>query len=253
MGISGYLKWPLLCIRFLSYHKTQRLKLVSEAGQEVLIPLFFNEKVMGLLSKFFSNAKKPSGFLGKIMVNGMNGGGHAAMASWALEAVEIPEDYKILDIGCGGGGNIARMLKRVHKGSVMGIDFSTVSVEKSLKVNAKAVKEGRCQVTEGNVASLPFEKGMFDMVTAFETIYFWPDIEHCFNEVKKVLKPGGRFVIVNESDGSGPMDAKWENLIEGMHTYRPEEIRTLLSNTGFSNINIQKNEAKHWLMVTAEK
>ena len=39
---------------------------------------------MGLLSKFFSNARKPEGFLGKIMVNGMNGGGHAAMANWAL-------------------------------------------------------------------------------------------------------------------------------------------------------------------------
>lgn len=208
---------------------------------------------MGLLSKFFSNAKKPNGFLGRIMVNGMNGGGHAAMANWALGAVKIPDDYKILDIGCGGGGNIARMLKRVPQGSVMGIDFSPVSVAKSSKVNAEAVKEGRCQVTEGNVSSLPFDEGSFDMVTAFETVYFWPDIEHCFNQVKKVLKPGGQFVIVNESDGSGPMDAKWESMIEGMHTYTPEEIRTHLSNAGFTDINIRKNEAKHWLMVTAVK
>ena len=206
---------------------------------------------MGLLSKFFSNTKKPSGFLGKIMVNGMNGGGHAAMANWALESIEIPDDYKILDIGCGGGGNIARMLKFVPKGSVWGIDFSTVSVGKSLKVNAKAVKESRCQVIEGNVSNLPFDECSFDMVTAFETIYFWPDIEHCFSEVKKVLKPGGQFVIVNESDGTGPMDAKWESMIEGMHTYKPEEIQTHLINAGFSNINLRKNETKHWLMTTA--
>ena len=44
---------------------------------------------MGLLSKFFSNARKPEGFLGKIMVNGMNGGGYAAMANWALAMVTI--------------------------------------------------------------------------------------------------------------------------------------------------------------------
>ena len=88
---------------------------------------------MGLLSKFFSNAKKPEGFLGKIMVNGMNGGGHAAMSNWALESVEIAADEQILDIGCGGGANIARLLQRAPQGMVTGIDFSRVSVQKSTK------------------------------------------------------------------------------------------------------------------------
>ena len=136
---------------------------------------------------------------------------------------------------------------------VQGIDYSSVSVAKSSKVNAKAIAEGRCKVQEASVVKLPFGESTFDLVTAFETIYFWPDIEHCFSEVKRVLKPGGQFVIVNESDGSGPMDAKWESLIEGMHTYKPEEIRLHLSNAGIKGINNRKDEAKHWLMVTAEK
>ena len=212
-----------------------------------------NIQIMGLLSKFFSNARKPEGFLGKIMVNGMNGGGHAAMANWALASVKIDADDRILDIGCGGGANIARLLQRTLQGSVTGIDFSLVSVQKSTKVNAKDIQEGRCRVLEGNVANLPFAEGSFDVVTAFETIYFWPDIEHCFNEVKKVLKPGGQFVIVNESDGSGEMDAKWESMIEGMHTYTPEEIRHHLTNVGFRDLNITVNEEKRWLCVTARK
>lgn len=83
---------------------------------------------MGLLSKIFSNTKKPEGFFGKLMVNGMNGGGHAAMANWALSSLQIKEDGKILDIGCGGGGNIARLLKRCPSGTVTGIDYSSVSV-----------------------------------------------------------------------------------------------------------------------------
>lgn len=106
---------------------------------------------------------------------------------------------------------------------------------------------------EGNVANLPFEEGSFDLVTAFETIYFWPDIEHCFKEVKNVLKTGGRFVIINESDGNGTMDAKWESMIEGMHNYKPEEISLHLSNSGFRNTNILLNKEKHWLMITAVK
>ena len=208
---------------------------------------------MGLLSKIFSNTRKPEGFFGKMMVNGMNGGGHAQMANWALSSVQIKEDGQILDIGCGGGANIARLLQRAPKGVVQGIDYSSVSVAKSSKVNAKAIAEGRCKVQEASVVKLPFSENTFDLVTAFETIYFWPDIEHCFGEVKRVLKPGGQFVIVNESDGSGPMDAKWESLIEGMHTYKPEEIRLHLSNAGFKAIDIRKDEAKHWLKVTAEK
>jgi len=162
---------------------------------------------MGLLSKIFSNTRKPEGFFGKMMVNGMNGGGHAQMANWALSSVQIKEDDQILDIGCGGGANIARLLQRAPKGVVQGIDYSSVSVAKSSKVNAKAIAEGRCKVQEASVVKLPFGESVFDLVTAFETIYFWPDIEHCFDEVKRVLKPGGQFVIVNESDGSGPMDA----------------------------------------------
>ena len=208
---------------------------------------------MGLLSKIFSNTKKPEGFFGKMMVNGMNGGGHAQMANWALSSMQIKEDGQILDIGCGGGANIARLLQRAPKGVVQGIDYSSVSVAKSSKVNAKAIAEGRCKVQEASVVKLPFGENAFDLITAFETIYFWPDIEHCFGEVKRVLKPGGQFVIVNESDGSGPMDAKWESLIEGMHTYKPEEIRLHLSNVGFKAIDIRKDEDKHWLMVTAEK
>lgn len=212
-----------------------------------------NIQIMGFLSKFFSNARKPEGFLGKIMVNGMNGGGHAAMANWALAMVTIGRDDRILDIGCGGGANIARLLQRTQQGTLTGIDFSPVSVRKSTKVNAKAIQEGRCRVLEGNVANLPFDEGSFDLVTAFETIYFWPDIEHCFNEVKRVMKPGGQFFIVNESDGHGAMDAKWESMIEGMHTYTPEEIRLHLTNVGFRDLNIMVNEEKRWLCATAKR
>ena len=108
-------------------------------------------------------------------------------------------------------------------------------------------------MVEGSVAALPFEENAFDMVTSFETIYFWSDIEHCFNEVKKVLKLGGMFVIVNEDDGLSGHNEKWEKLIEGMYTYNSQEIRPHLANTGFNDIAVQRNEAKHWLMVTAKK
>lgn len=208
---------------------------------------------MGLLSKIFSNTRKPEGFFGRMMVNGMNGGGHAKLAEWGLSEVSIAENADILDVGCGGGANIARLLRRTPKGKVTGIDYSPVSVKKSREVNAKAIAAGRCQVVEGSAAALPFEEGSFDLVTAFETVYFWPEIVKCFAGVRRTLKEGGIFVIVNEDDGLSGNNDKWEKLIDGMHTYTPDELRTHLSAAGFRDIAVRRDEHRHWLCVTAEK
>lgn len=208
---------------------------------------------MGLLSKIFNNTRKPEGFFGRMMVNGMNGGSHARMAEWGVSFVDIPVDANILDVGCGGGGNIARLLCRCPKGTVTGIDYSPVSVKKSREVNATAIAAGRCKVLEGSATALPFEERSFDLVTAFETIYFWPEIDKCFRGVHRTLKVGGRFVIVNEDDGLTGNNEKWEKLIEGMHTYTPDELRLHLTAAGFTDIAVHGEEQHHWLCVIATK
>ena len=91
------------------------------------------------------------------------------------------------------------------------------------------------------------------MATAFETVYFWPDIEKSFAEVKRVLAPGGKFLIVNEDDGLSGNNEKWEKMIEGMHTYTPDELNKHLTATGFRDIIIKRDETKHWLAVTATR
>ena len=46
---------------------------------------------------------------------------------------------------------------------------------------------------QASVAELPFEAEQFDVATAFETVYFWPELAQNFREVYRVLKPGGTF------------------------------------------------------------
>ena len=147
---------------------------------------------------FFENTRKPVGLGGKIMVAMMNVG-HSAVARWGLQFLELAPDARVLDCGCGGGANMKRLLKKCPQGIVKGIDYSPVSVEKSKKVNKAAIAEGRCAVLQGSVADMVFADGWFDAVTAFETVYFWPDLPQCFREVYRVLKPGGTFLICNES------------------------------------------------------
>ena len=208
---------------------------------------------MGLLSKIFSNTRKPEGFWGRMMVAGMNGGTHAAMASWGLDFGSVPAEGEILDIGCGGGANLQRLMQRSLKGKVTGLDYSPVSVEKSRKVNAEAIAQGRCKVLEASVSSLPFNDDTFVMATAFETVYFWPEIENSFTEVKRVLVPGGKFLIVNEDDGLSGKNEKWEKMIEGMHTYTPDELKKHLATAGFRDITVKRDETKHWLALTATR
>ena len=160
-------------------------------------------------------------------------------------------DARVLDCGCGGGANIKRLLKKCPQGIVKGIDYSPVSVEKSKKVNEVAIAEGRCAVLQGSVADMMFAGDWFDAITAFETVYFWPDLPQCFREVYRVLKPGGTFLICNESNGDSDRDEKWTEIIGGMTIYKDIELKAYLEQAGFHEVQIHKK--KSWLCITARK
>lgn len=200
---------------------------------------------------FFENTKKPEGLGGKIMVAMMNSG-HSKLADWGMSFLGLSTDAAVLDCGCGGGANLCKLLKRCPNGTVTGIDYSSVSVEKSKKLNAKTISEGRCCVLETSVAVLPFEDNKFDVVTAFETVYFWPGLVDCFREVYRVTKTGGIFLICNEATGDTDKNDKWTQLIDGMTIYRDAQLKTALREAGFTNIQIHKNK-KDWLCVTGQK
>lgn len=157
---------------------------------------------------FFENTRKPHGFGGKLMVKMMNSG-HSKLAKWGFTKISAKPDCKVLDIGCGGGANIARWLNKCVNGHVTGLDYSEVSVAESGKLNAAAIKQGKCNIVQGDVSSMPFADECFDFVSSFETVYFWPGLEKCFAEVNRVMRSGGgTFLICNESDGTNAADEK---------------------------------------------
>ena len=190
---------------------------------------------------FFENTRKPVGLGGKIMVAMMNLG-HSPVARWGLRFLKLTPDAKVLDCGCGGGANIKRLLKKCPEGIVKGIDYSPVSVEKSKKVNEAAIAEGRCTVLQGSVADMIFAGDWFDAVTAFETVYFWPDLPQCFREVYRVLKPGGTLLICNESNGDTDKDKKWTEIIGGMTIYKDAELKTYLEQAGLGRLRMLSHD-----------
>ena len=199
---------------------------------------------------FFENTRRPDGLGGRLMVSMMNIG-HRALADWGLRFLSAAPDAKILDCGCGGGANIRKLLKKYPQSIVKGVDYSAVSVEKARRLNRDAIADERCAVWQGSVAKMIFAASWFDAVTAFETVYFWPDLPRCFREVFRVLKSGGTFLICNEC--SDPVkDSKWPELINGMTVYGDTQLKDALEQAGFRDVQTRRNRMG-WLCVTARK
>ena len=207
---------------------------------------------MGLLERFFSQTRKPEGFLGKMMLGTMNSG-HAKLVDWGFTHLPAMTPENAVDLGCGGGRNAGELLKMFPKAHVTGVDYSDLSVEKSKEYNKAMIEAGRCKVLQGDVSALPFRDGTFDLATAFETVYFWPGPVKSFSEVCRILKPGGWFLIVNESDGMDKTGKQFETIIDGMHTYTAEELEAALQAAGFAQVKTAHHPQKPWLAILATK
>ena len=207
---------------------------------------------MGLIKKFVSQTKKPEGFLGRVMVKGMNSG-HAKMADWGLSHLPGIKPSRAVDLGCGGGRNAGELLRRYPEARVTAIDYSEVSVEKARAYNRKAIEAGRCTVQQGDVSALILPSESFDLATAFETVYFWPGLERCFGQVARILKTGGTFMICNESDGTDAAGIKFEKIIDGMKSHTVETIEKALRKAGFSEVHTAHHLSRPWITVIATK
>lgn len=195
---------------------------------------------MGMMKRLFTNCACPKGLMGRAMLRFMNLC-HAPLTNWGLNLVDIQDGWTMLDIGCGGGATLRRLLKRSKGSKVYGIDISEESVVKAKKVNID-VLDKKVFIAQGSAENLPYADGMFDLVTAVETVYFWPRLPHCLQEVRRVLKSGGRFAIMVEVVDAGSM---WTNVVEGMTAYSPDELQEMLDEAGFVETEIHRKKPSY--------
>ncbi len=207
-----------------------------------------------MLKEILKNTRKPQGFWGKVTLCSMNVG-HRPMAIWGLKHLKVITSDQILDIGCGGGKNIKSLVRKTPSGRVFGIDYSALSVRKSRRLNADSVLKERAVIVQGGVSQMPFKTETFDIATAFETVYFWPDIVDDMGEVYRVLKPGGRVFICNEAvwDETNPDKYRYFTNTLGMKVYSEEELVLTLKKAGYINITSFRHPSKTWICIIAQK
>lgn len=210
---------------------------------------------MSLTTAYLNQFRRPSGWFGRFNLWHMNRR-HSRLTDWGLSHVAIAGDATILDIGCGGGRTLQKLAALAPKGTVFGVDFSETSVAMSEKFNRSLVDSGRVVVQQASVSRLPFDDQTFDLVTAIETHFYWPDLPNDVREVLRVLKPGGALVLIAEAYKGGKHARAIEMFADAM---RPlgyshldvAEHRDLLVRAGYEDVEVVEDYDKGWLTAVA--
>ena len=177
--------------------------------------------------------------------------GHSELTDWGLRRISIKEHDTILDVGCGGGRTVSKLAAIATQGKVVGVDYSEASVATTKKTNARWINLGRVDVQLSSVSQLPFPDNTFDFVTAVETHFWWPDIPGGMCEILRVLKPGGKVILIAEIyKGASTAVAKMIEKhapLTGMTLLTVEEHRHLCTNAGYTDVQAIEERSKGWI------
>lgn len=112
-----------------------------------------------------------------------------------VEALETQHGETVLEIGCGPGDAIARLVRKGQARRIFAIDHAADMVEAARRLNRAALREGLVDIRECSVSSMPFRDGTFDAVFAVNSVQFWPHLRLDMKEVLRVMKPGARLLL----------------------------------------------------------
>jgi ubiquinone/menaquinone biosynthesis C-methylase UbiE len=203
-----------------------------------------------------NQCSKPTGWLGRFSLWRMNAT-HSKLTDWGLGHVAIENHFTILDVGCGGGRTVSKLAAKATQGKVYGLDYSEESVTASKRLNAAWIDLGRAEIRNGSVSQLPFADGMFDLVTAVETHFWWADLPGDMREVFRVTKPGGVAIVIAEiykgaNTASSRLAEKYASRT-GLAMLSADEHREMCTNAGYKDVEVIEERSKGWICAVGRK
>lgn len=218
---------------------------------------FFHQRRLKKLARQLRKPEGSSGTKTGVLMNRSN----AFMYGFTLQQLQLQQNEKVLEIGFGNGHFFSEIYKQAPGLSLFGIDYSAQMVKEASAANEEMISGQHLLLITGNSDALPWPDNFFDKIFCINVIYFWNQPSAHLQEIKRVLKPGGRFCATcRTKDNMSQLPFTAFNFT----TYNPEEWEVLLKNAGFSIIKsvtadepgIQQQgvhfAARQWC-VTAEK
>lgn len=158
-------------------------------------------------------------------------------SNMALERLVIKEGETVLEIGFGTGYCLRRIAQFVGEtGKAYGIDISSGMLEVTKRRLEKAVLMDRTELYCADAANLPYDDTIFDAVFMSFTLELFdtPEIPKLLEEVKRVLKPGGRLGVasISREDGQSVLlrlyewaHKKWPRYVDCRPIYVEHSLR----------------------------
>jgi ubiquinone/menaquinone biosynthesis C-methylase UbiE len=197
-----------------------------------------------------NQCQKPAGWLGRLVLRNMNSR-HSKVTDWGLSHISIETHDTVLDVGCGGGRTVSKLAAIATQGKVYGVDYSKESVAVANRTNRQWIDMARVEIRDGSVSQLPFSEDVFDLVTAVETHFWWPDLPMDMREVLRVLKPGGALIIIaevyKEANTTVAKLAEKYASRTGMTLLSVIEHRELFANAGYLDVQVIEEPDKGWI------
>jgi ubiquinone/menaquinone biosynthesis C-methylase UbiE len=183
--------------------------------------------------------RNPSGFGGRLIARVM-GIANRRSNRIAIRALDCSPDNTILDLGCGSGPAIRTLAGTVGQGLILGIDHSETMLAQASRRNRQAVRQRRVHLVRGRIDALPWRDNTIDKILAVHVVYFAG--EAGVREARRVLRPGGRIVIV-ATDQSAM--TRWKFAQSSTHElFDVRGLAGLLVRGGFATSEISVTQIK---------
>jgi SAM-dependent methyltransferase len=164
------------------------------------------------------------------------------------EHAAISEADTVIDLGSGAGNDafVARAIVG-DKGRVFGLDFAGAMLTKA-RNNAKNLGFNNVEFFKGDIEEMPFENNLADVIVSNCVLNLVPDKEKAFQEIFRVLKPGGHFcvsdvVLVGDLPDEIVKQAElWAGCVSG--AIQKEAYLNTIKETGFNNVVIKKEKER---------
>lgn len=154
---------------------------------------------------------------------------HKKSVTEFLETISFNKPFLFLDVGCGNGWVVRKIIKEKYCKKAIGIDKSKNMI---LQANSKK-KTARERYIHKSIESLKY-KSKFDFIFSMESLYYVNSIEVVLEKIYKLLKPGGKFFCGTDFYSDNTATTKWADMMKiQMHLHSKREWKKIFKNAGF--------------------
>lgn len=191
------------------------------------------EKKLKILAQNLGNPQGEKGIEIGEMMNATNIG----MTLESIKTLLIEDGEQILEIGHGNAGHLKSILNKAKDLKYIGIDISETMNKEAQNLNAEFKDQAEFILYEGK--KLPFEDEVFDKIFTVNTVYFWENPVDFLNEIYRVLKDNGIFVLTFAQKN---FMEKLPFTAYDFKLYNNDELEEIISQSHFKRMKISEKE-----------